>query len=61
MGLENQSLSSTTRMRRTYTVQARRELHHKWALGGAFFEADGWLGGGVRLILVQGCLFMDLW
>jgi hypothetical protein len=60
-GLKNQLLSSTAGSRRTCMVQAQLELHHKRASVGAFLEADRGPTHRVRLILVQSCLFMDLW
>jgi hypothetical protein len=46
-------------MQCTKSAQASGELHHNWALVGAFFDLGREMPPRQRLFLVQVCLFMD--
>jgi hypothetical protein len=56
---ENQAVRRSAALRCTKVAQASDRLHHDGAFSGAFFDFGREARLAQRLILVQGCLFMD--
>ena len=56
---ENQPVRRLAALFCTNLEQTSGRLHHDWSFPGVFFDFGRDTRAPVRLILVQGCLFMD--